>query len=144
LPPPDGRPRIFLAGSIDGGQAPDWQAAVSAALADCDVTILNPRRAIWHAKAQSDAADPVFRHQVEWELAGLEQADTIAMYLAPSSLAPISLLELGLHAGSNKLILCCEDGFWRKGNVEIVAQRWNIDCVRDLAALKQTLRARYG
>lgn len=142
LPPPDDRLRIFLAGSIDGGQAPDWQGEVITALGDCDVAIFNPRRTSWDARSKPDAADPAFRQQVEWELAGLEQADVIAMYLAPSSLAPISLLELGLHAGSTKLILCCEDGFWRKGNVDIVAQRWNIDCVPDLAALTQVLRAK--
>lgn len=142
LPPADSRLRIFLAGSIDKGEAPDWQGDVIAAIADCDAVILNPRRISWNERWRPHADDPSFRQQVEWELAGLDRADVIAMYLAPMSLAPISLLELGLFAASGKLILCCAEGFWRKGNVEIVAERWNIDRVPDLAALQRMLLAR--
>lgn len=140
LPPRDERLRIFLAGSIDRGQAPDWQGEVIAALADCDVVILNPRRASWDECWKPDADDSLFRQQVEWELTGLEQADIIAMHLAPSSLAPISLLELGLYAASGKLILCCADGFWRRGNVEIVAERYGIARVPTFTGLQQLLR----
>lgn len=136
LPPAGGCPVLFLAGSIDQGNAPDWQAEVIAALADCDVTVLNPRRAVWRE------AEASFRAQVAWELAGLERADIIVMVLTPGSLAPISLLELGLHARGGKLILCCPDGFWRKGNVDIVAELWYIPRVADLATLVQGLRCR--
>ena len=34
LPIDDSRPRVFLGGSIDMGGAPDWQEAMTAALAD--------------------------------------------------------------------------------------------------------------
>lgn len=139
LPVPGGGPVIFLAGSIDQGGAPDWQNTVIEALADCAVTLLNPRRAVWD---EGDA--DTFRAQVEWELDGLERADGIVLYLAPGSLAPVSLLELGLHAASGKLILCCPEGFWRKGNVDIVARRHAIPQHPDLAALIADLRRRYG
>lgn len=135
LPAPDGRPVVFLAGSIDGGDASDWQARVIAALSDRDLVLLNPRRAAWDESWSNAAASPAFRQQVEWELAGLDRADVIAMYLAPESKAPISLLELGLHAGSGKIVLCCPDGFWRKGNVDIVAERYGIPRVFDLDGL---------
>lgn len=140
LPLKDGRLRIFLAGSIDKGEAPDWQSEVIAALVDCNAIILNPRRPAWDERWTPDADNPSFREQVEWELAGLEWADLIAMYLAPSSLAPISLLELGLYASSGKLVLCCADGFWRKGNVEIVAEWWNIARVPNIEAMQEVLR----
>ncbi|NKJ42375.1 hypothetical protein FHW94_001819 [Novosphingobium sp. SG720] len=42
LPPPGDRLRIFLAGSIDGGQAPDWQADVITVLADWRCGHLQP------------------------------------------------------------------------------------------------------
>ena len=45
------------------------------------------------------------------------------MYFAPKSRAPIRLLELGLFARSGRLIVCCGDGFWRRGNVEVVCAR---------------------
>lgn len=48
LPIDDSRPRVFLGGSIDMGGAPDWQAAMTSALADMDVVILNPRRPDWN------------------------------------------------------------------------------------------------
>ncbi len=59
--------------------------------------------------------------QVEWELCALEHCDLIVMLLCHGTLSPISLLELGLFAASRRLVVCCEDGFWRKGNVEVRA-----------------------
>jgi hypothetical protein len=56
----------------------------------------------------------------------LEDCDIIFMYFDPGTKSPISLLELGLHASSGKMIVVCPDGFWRKGNVEIVCTRFNI------------------
>src|SRR3546814_14893140 len=61
--------------------------------------------------------------------AALESADIIVMLLAPGSQSPISLLEKGLHARGGKLILLCPEGFWRKGNVDITAERYGIEQV---------------
>ncbi|MEC7119524.1 MAG: nucleoside 2-deoxyribosyltransferase domain-containing protein, partial [Pseudomonadota bacterium] len=77
---------------------------------------------------------PNFRQQVEWELAALEQADLIFIYFAAGSHSPISLLELGLHAQSGKLIIVCPEGFWKKGNVDIVAHRFGLPVFKDLNA----------
>lgn len=60
-----------------------------------------------------------------------DAADIIAVYFDPNTLSPITLLELGLHAASGKLIVCCPDGFWRKGNVRIVCERFNIPLFND-------------
>ncbi|MEM2159444.1 MAG: nucleoside 2-deoxyribosyltransferase domain-containing protein [Candidatus Nitrosotenuis sp.] len=46
----------------------------------------------------TEMANLEFRAQVEWELAGLERADLILMYLQLDTLSPISPLELGLFA----------------------------------------------
>ena len=48
------------------------------------------------------------------------------MYFDPNTKSPISLLELGLFAHSKKLIVCCPEGFWRKGNVDIVCDKYGI------------------
>jgi hypothetical protein len=56
----------------------------------------------------------------------LEQADIILIYFKAGSQSPISLLELGLYARSGKLSVVCEEGFWRKGNVDIVCDRYAI------------------
>jgi len=140
--PADDRLKVFLAGSIDMGGTQDWQAQFARELADEGVVLLNPRREDWNPAWKPVAEEPEFRRQVEWELDALQRADVIAMYLAPGSQAPVSLLELGLHAGSGKVLLACPDGFWRKGNVDIVAQRYGIPRYGSLPALAQAVRER--
>jgi hypothetical protein len=135
LPASGGAPSLFLAGSIEMGLAQDWQSAVEEGLRDADVLILNPRRDEWDASWRQSIDDPRFREQVEWELAAMEQATRIVMYFAPSTRAPVTLLELGLHARSGKLAVCCPDGFWRKGNVEVVCRRYGVPLLPDLPAL---------
>jgi hypothetical protein len=131
---------VFLAGSIDLGGAPDWQAAITRELDDLDITILNPRRDAWDASWEQSASFPPFREQVEWELEGQERATLIAMYFAPATKAPVTLLELGLFAKSRRLVVCCPPGYWRRGNVEIVCLRYDVRLVPDLAALARATR----
>jgi hypothetical protein len=140
---PAGRRSLFLAGSIEMGVADDWQARVAAALADRDGVILNPRRDDWDASWRQSIDEPRFRGQVEWELDGLDRADVIAMYFAPDTRAPITLLELGLHARGGRLVVCCPDGFWRRGNVDVVCARFGVPRVPDLDALIDHLRTSF-
>lgn len=136
-------PSVFLAGSIDMGVAEDWQAKVAAALAGLDVLVLNPRRAQWDASWAQRIDNPPFREQVEWELDALDAAGLIVMYFAPDTKSPVTMLELGIHAAQNpeKLVVCCPEGFWRKGNVDIVCTRHGVrqeNTLDDLTAfLKQ-------
>jgi hypothetical protein len=138
------RRSVFLAGSIEMGLAELWQARVEAALADLDVVVLNPRRDDWDASWRQSIHDPRFREQVEWELAAQERADLVAMYFAPATKAPVTLLELGLFARSGKVIVCCPDGYWRKGNVEVVCARYQVMLLDDLADLVAEVRRRLG
>jgi hypothetical protein len=135
LPPSFATPTLFLAGSIEMGRASDWQQVVEASFQQRPITILNPRRDDWDATWRQELANPQFRAQVEWELAALEQADLIMLYFAPNTQAPITLLEFGLFARSNKLVVCCPEGYWRKGNVDVVCLRYAIPQVPTLAEL---------
>ena len=143
LPPRDSRPWIFLAGSIDNGAAEPWQSQLEANLAPLPVIILNPRRTQWPVEAAQTATNPLFHEQVLWELRAMEQASLIALYFAPGSQAPISLLECGLYARSGKLVVACPEGFWRKGNLEIVCAYYDIPLLHSLAALSDQLVARF-
>ena len=67
-----------------------------------------------------------FVEQVSWEHDGLHNSDIIFMYFDPKTKSPITLLELGLMADSGKLIVCCADDFWRKGNVEYICEEYGI------------------
>ncbi|KGB54567.1 hypothetical protein FG91_01968 [Sphingopyxis sp. LC81] len=142
LPAGHARPRIFLGGSIDMGRAADWQAGLVRSLGDLDVLFLNPRRPDWNPAWKPVASEPEFRRQVEWELAALESADIVVMYFAPGSQSPISLLEMGLHARGGKLILLCPEGFWRKGNVDITAEKYGIEQVATMDELAVAVRRR--
>jgi len=127
-----GEKTVFLAGSIEMGVADDWQSRLIARLADQpNVVALNPRREDWDSSWRQSIDDPKFREQVEWELDGLERADVIAMWFDPNTKAPITLLELGLFARSNKVIVGCPDGYWRKGNIEVVCARFGCKLVND-------------
>lgn len=142
LPANDARPKVFLAGSIEMGKAGDWQQQVQAALADQGVLMLNPRRADWNPAWRAEADEPEFRRQVEWELAALEQADIVLMYFAPGTQSPITLLEFGLYARSGKLLVAAPAGYWRKGNLDITADRYGVPRFDDLPALIDAVKQR--
>ena len=123
---------IFLAGSIEMGKAEDWQSVVQEELKNIDCTILNPRRDDWDSSWEQKIDNPKFLEQVTWELASLDAADVILMHLVPDTMSPISLLELGLYANSGKLIVSCPEGFWRKGNVDIVCATYGVLCYNSI------------
>lgn len=141
--PPDGQtPSVFLAGSIEMGSAEDWQTQVEHALSDLDVLILNPRRDAWDPSWVQSLDNPLFREQVEWELAGLERAGVVAMYFAPATRAPVTLLEFGLCARGGRLVVCCPEGYWRRGNVQVVCRRYGVPLLSSLPDLVAELRRR--
>jgi hypothetical protein len=142
LPPNGPTPMVFLAGSIEMGSAEDWQSSLEQSLADLDVLILNPRRDEWDASWEQSISNPLFREQVEWELTGLERAALVAMYFAPATKAPVTLLELGLCVRSGRLVVACPTGFWRRGNVEIVCRRYGVPLLESLPDLVAEVRRR--
>jgi hypothetical protein len=131
---------IFLGGTIEMGNCEDWQSKLTEDLSDQDIIILNPRRDDFDALQKQSIDNEYFNTQVNWELDGLMRADLIVMYLLPGTMSPISLLEIGLYTDINssindKLIVCCPEGFWRKGNIEIVTRRYGIKLVTDYFSL---------
>lgn len=132
-------PSVFLAGSIEMGAAENWQEHITRLLADTDITILNPRRDDWDSSWVQSIHNPQFRQQVEWELSAMEHADVIVMHFEPNTKSPITLLEFGLFARSGKLIVHCPDGFWRKGNVEVVAARYGVPLVSSIDELARAV-----
>ena len=119
--------KVFLAGSIEMGAAEDWQKIVERVFKHKDdLVIFNPRRDDWDSSWVQKESNEQFNYQVNWELDKLTEADIIFMYFAPDTKSPISLLELGLYADTEKMIVVCPDNFWRKGNVDIVCNRYGI------------------
>lgn len=131
---------VFLAGSIEMGKAIDWQKEVIETLEDEPFIFLNPRRQDWDSTWKQDKSDKNFKEQVTWELTALEFADYIALYIDPETEARITLLEFGLHARNKKLIVCCPDGFDRKGNIDITCDLYKVEQVDTLEELIEALR----
>jgi hypothetical protein len=117
---------IFLAGSIEMGTAEDWQSKVEKHYEDEKGYIFNPRRDDWDAGWDQSIHNENFNEQVSWEMTALDISQTIIMNFCEDTKSPISLLELGLYAKSGKVVVCCPDGFWRKGNVEMVCDRYGL------------------
>jgi len=132
---------VFLAGSIEMGKAEPWQERIVRELENEDITFYNPRRDDWDSSWQQTIENVQFNQQVTWELLHLEKADIIALYFDPATKSPISLLELGLFARKNKLIVCCPEGFWRKGNVDIVCERYKLKQVNTIDELIERIKS---
>ncbi len=119
---------VFLAGSIEMGKAEDWQNSVGEILIANGWNVFSPRRDDWDSTWEQSINNPQFRAQVEWELHALEECQAVLFYFQPYTLSPISLLEFGMHAPwFKRTALVCPEGYWRKGNVDVVADRYGIE-----------------
>ena len=131
---------IFLAGSIEMGAAEDWQTKVANSLEGLNVTLYNPRRDEWDSSWAQEQKSENFNYQVNWELNKLKESEIIFMHIDPNTKSPITLLEFGMFAESQKIILSCPDGFYRKGNLEVVCTRYKIHLYNDLETAIGALR----
>jgi nucleoside 2-deoxyribosyltransferase len=115
---------IFLAGSIEMGKAEMWQERLAKEVADTDAVLFNPRRDDWDLSWKQDPTPGTqFHEQVSWELEHIRKADLVVFYFDPNTHSPITLMELGYVIGSGKqALVCCPDGYFRKGNVVITSE----------------------
>ncbi len=126
--------KVFLAGPIDMGAAPDWQRHVVAALRPMErVVVLNPRRTSF------DRAD--LDEQIRWELDALEAADLILMWFPRDTEGPIALLETGLYLRSDKILIGADIGFLRRRNLELTTRRFGVRLWSRLDQLVEQARA---
>lgn len=136
---------IFLAGTIDMGNSVDWQtqAVDDLEAAGVEAVVYNPRRFEWDSSWIQDIANEQFREQVQWELDHISAADFVIVNFLPDSQSPITLMELGYIAGlgvtGDEVFVCCPEGYWRRGNVQVICDRHGIHVYDDMAALTQGL-----
>lgn len=135
---------IFLAGSIEMGKAEDWQKVLTSEILSLgkDLTVFNPRRDDWDSSWEQKQSNSQFNHQVNWELNRLDGSNIIFLYLSPETQSPISLLELGKYAGRKNMVVCCPQGFWRRGNVEVLCARENVPMFDDLTSAIGALKTK--
>lgn len=126
---------VFTAGSIEQGRAIQWQQQMADMLAPYPITVCNPRRGNWDEADTEEENRRNFQAQVEWELSALEQVDVICFFFDVTTMSPVSLLELGLWAASDKVVVCCGDKYHRSKNVEITCARYGVPLVKTFAEL---------
>ena len=134
FPSLDGTKSVFLAGSIEMGAARNWQeefikdfiSQTRPLSIEGEFTILNPRRPDWDSTWKQEIQDANFFQQVTWEMDYLTKADHRVFYFAKDTISPISLLELGIHTMFPNNYVIIEDGYKRRGNVEITCSRFDI------------------
>jgi hypothetical protein len=118
--------RVFLGGTIDDGKSINWQSELIGELNSCDtvhpIIVYNPRRSEWPSSDDHSEIDK----QINWELYHLERADLIVMNILPKSKSPISLMEIGLFAKEHKLMVFCNENFYRFDNVRVVCERYDV------------------
>ena len=113
---------FFLAGTIENGKSVDWQKEIADYSKEIGVSVFNPRRINWNEFADSKEIEA----QIDWELEHMEKADYIIMNILGDSKSPISLLELGLHVRSGKLIVFCPKSFYRYDNVRVTCETYGV------------------
>ena len=117
---------IFLGGTIDNGDSFNHQDALICELKKSEakhpLCIYNPRRTDWPSSEDHNEIDK----QIKWELSHLERADLIVMNILGDSKSPISLMEIGLFARQNKLLVFCPKNFYRYNNVRVVCGSYGI------------------
>jgi hypothetical protein len=137
----DNRLAVFLAGSIEQGNADNWQRDLGEWLDKHGYNVYNPRREAWDASWVQSKDNPQFKEQVMWELDHIINAHKVIFYFQPGTLSPITLLEFGLIAGqyydtSQEVYVICPEGFWRKGNVDIVCDLHGIPVYKSIEEFK--------
>ena len=123
--PPKAGPKVFLAGSIENGAAPEWQQSFR----DSPLFItepgffLNPRRR-WITKPSYE----LLQEQVFWEQDYLAAADLVVFVFLANTASPITLLEFGQCIERKvPMVVYCEEDYWRRGNVELMLDRqWRL------------------
>ncbi|KUI55184.1 hypothetical protein VP1G_02561 [Cytospora mali] len=131
---------VFLAGPTEF----DWRTTFLATLRGPhsagepsfpNTTIYDPFQPKWDKTWKEDLSDQRFKTQVEWELEKQDKATIVAVFFDERSKAPVSLLELGLCARSGKAVVGCDRGYWKRGNVQAVCQRYGLPMANNLDGL---------
>ena len=72
-------------------------------------------------------------------------ADLVAVYLHPGTESPVSMLELGLCAKQmgEKMVIVCPEGYVRRGNIQVVCDRFGIRMVGSLEEMVGWVRGTF-
>lgn len=126
--------KIFLAGSINQGKSFPWADKLAEKFSETNNIFFNPRRNNWNSELTQSIDNPEFFEQVNWEIDHLLRCDIVVFFIDKEGQSPVTLIELGMMSLMNaskktKVIVCCEKGFFRRGNVEIQCHKFKMPLV---------------
>lgn len=138
--PVSGVKSVFLAGTTTAVGDIDWRKQLSTSLSEHPITFFNPNRPDWDSTWREDITFTPYREQVLWELDKQAKADLVVVYFHPATVAPISLLEFGLSARiPDKVVAIAPKGYSKRGNVQIVCQKFGIEFLDYIDNLHETV-----
>lgn len=155
-----GNKSIFFSGSVKSSMDRDWQVELTKSLSHLPVTVFNPRRVgiaeviqchtniiqpDWDNSWVEDIQDLRFRHQVNWELDHMKDADLVIVYFAAKGLSAVTLLEFGLcvakmEGRKGTMLVCCEPKYERRGNVQVVCAKYDIKLMEGLDGVEDIVK----
>lgn len=110
-------------------------------------TIIDPYNPTWDSTWREDPSDNKFVEQVAFESHGLEIADIVVVgFMGPAvrggkvGAGGSALVELGIvleRGGEDRMriVVGVEEGFWKKGYVRVLCERFGVRCTGGLEEL---------
>lgn len=129
---------VFLAGSM----GKPWRKELYTNLKNLEgVALLDPSVDDWeNAIGAEDVNNPKFIKQVSWEQSMLLRATFTVFHFDETSMAPVSLLELGQHYDRKNTLIHLEPGYSKEGHVRYLAGRQSIPLVETLNEVASIIR----
>jgi hypothetical protein len=132
--------KVFLAGSMGS----PWRAELISKLEDLtNLIIIDPSVDDWDKSVgKEDVDNAKYVKQVDWEHKGLGESDVQVFYFDASSVAPISLLELGMFK-TNNTVLCVKDGYEKSGYLAFLSRRFGLPNEESTTGLASLIHLKY-
>lgn len=137
---------IFLGGTIEMGNSYNWQKDITENIKNVfgerdDIYIFNPRRLDFDKDQEQSINNEYFNTQVNWELDYLDLCQIRIFNFEPNTLSPISIGEFTQYGLTkpDSILLRCDDEYKRKGNIEIMSERFGIKNNGSFRELKKQL-----
>ena len=146
--------KIYLAGTQDFSNAEnDWQQKFINGLVpltdplkgllmfkSTNFIIFNP-----HVPFESPAApnldNPQFIQVMQWRMSMMDQADMVFLNLLNKSKSPVPVLEFGLLANTNKLVVRCGEEYMLYSQIRLYCEKYNIPLLTGKTSVKDVMLA---
>lgn len=138
--PTEDKLTFFLAGSTNS----QWRTELVERLHDLDVVVYDPYVENWDEEVgEEDINNEKWVNQTRWEHLTIISADHRIFYFRGGTLAPITLLEMGLYAKKGDLVYVADD-YEKKAYIHYYMGRvQGLVVVESIKSLAEVMRIRF-